>query len=59
MNNFNIINTNLDLVSTDVKKVQLTEVRTNEYKKEVNFHVCIMNLHQNDNPPNRNTEYRL
>jgi hypothetical protein len=33
MNKFNIINTNIDLVTTDVKKVQLTGVRTNEYKK--------------------------
>jgi len=33
MNNFNIVNTKLDLVTTAVKKAQLTEVRTNEYEK--------------------------
>jgi hypothetical protein len=33
MNNFNIVNTNPNSVTTTVKKVQLTEVRTNEYKK--------------------------
>ena len=37
MNNFNIINTNLELVTTAVKKVQLTEVRTNEYEKKSSF----------------------
>jgi len=37
MNNFNIIHTNLDLVTTAVKKVQLTKVRTNECEKESSF----------------------
>ena len=37
MTNFNIINTNLDLVTTAVKEVQLTEVSTNEYKKKSSF----------------------
>jgi hypothetical protein len=33
MNNFNIVNTNPDSVTTAMKKVQLTEVLTNLYKK--------------------------
>jgi len=37
MNNFNIIHTKLDLVPTAVKKVQLTEFRSNECKKKSSF----------------------
>ena len=40
MNNFDIINTNLDLVTIAVEKMQLPEVRTNEYGKKNQFPVA-------------------